>query len=321
MDQDSNNPIEPGTPAAYPDLSAPMIDAQPETVYTDPVSQDMPATDQIPVMDQSLVSEAPVMPDAPVMSDAPIMPQPEQAAPEMFPGAAAPFAMPQSPQPISDVLSQTPPTDVTQPVQPVQVVQPGTFATPPQGPANPGATLNMPAGKPNKNMFIAIAAGVGALLITGIIILIVTLVGGGGKINSMSEFIDAMKNMKAVNCNMTFTGMEGIMSMIDGQTITIQTDDGWNKVHMAVPSMMNMNVVAIKEGDKYTEYVWGAGQGQKSTMSLSELQSSTGNMANEEQLQKYMDKIKLDCKPNNQADFSIPSDINFKEQPKSKYEP
>jgi hypothetical protein len=149
-------------------------------------------------------------------------------------------------------------------------------------------------------------AGIGGLVIIGVVLFLLLVVfNGGGQIKNYAEFKDALDNHKAINCEVTVSGGETSTDT----TMTIQADDGWNKIHMIIPSLANVESWGVKEGDKYTLYGSVMGQNVKTTQSASEVYGTGSSTLPEE-------KVKLDCKPNNQADFTIP-DRDWKESSSS----
>ena len=232
----------------------------------------------------------------------------------------APMAPPEPPmQPMNDIQPMTPP------VEPAPVADqplfPSSAPAAPEAPVAPapegseGIAFNMPTDdkKPKKGLLIGIIAGAGALVITGVILLIVFLGGGGGgTIGSLEEFKDAVKNLKAINCDLTLSGMEGMSAMLNDATITYQADDGWNNIHISAPALLGMQMWAVKEGDSYTVYSSAMGMNVKQTQTVKEFMSGQDGMMGGD-FEEFADKAKLDCKPNKDADFTLPAGVEFKE--------
>jgi hypothetical protein len=242
-------------------------------------------------------------------------PMPEVAPPESPIVNTTPTGIPEQPvnvvQPAEQTISTAPeiaPVDsaAISPAGPEPASTPEVAPTPVAAPASPtqpvvaggiGSATSMPADTPpksKKGLIIGLIAGVGGLVIIGVVVILFLFVFNGGQIKNFAEFKKALEDRKAVNCTATISqsGIEAEM--------TIQANDGWSKVHMAAPSMMNMEMWVIKDGSEYTTYATALGQYYKSTQSNVELGSFDSDSLSEDDVKD------LKCKPNNQADFTVP---------------
>ncbi|MCL2451616.1 hypothetical protein FWD20_01925 [Candidatus Saccharibacteria bacterium] len=212
----------------------------------------------------------------------PVEPAPEPTLPEQ---PEAPAEAPLQPTP-----TETTPDFSAQPI----AGQPTTTASPPV------------SGKPKskKGLIIGLVAGIGGLLIIGVVLFLILVVFNSGKINSMAELRDAIRDRKAVNCIVSMTQ--------DGAThhdMTIQANDGWSKIHMSFSTPMDIEAWTIKEGDNYITYATTSGYNIKITQDSSTF--SPDNMTSNDSIP---DDAELKCEPNNKADFTVP-DRDWQEAP------
>jgi hypothetical protein len=216
-------------------------------------------------------------------------------------------ALPLAPESITPTTSLTPQTPIT-PGQPI------------------GTTDPFPEKKSKKGLVIGIIASVSVLIIVGVVLILIFFVFNDKQdenpvksnnpvesqktedqktIKSYAEFKDAIDNQKAMNCDMKVSQNELTIDM------TMQANDGWSKLYFAAPAMMGVEMWSIKEGDKYTTYGTAMGLNIKSTKTEAEFMQEMGVTAWDDL--SYEDSIKeLNCKPNNQADFTVP-DRDWKE--------
>jgi hypothetical protein len=307
--QPDNNSFGGPTDAPTPEV-APTPDVVP-TPEQAPVPAPAPEPMPEPTPEPEPTPSEPPVAD-PVQADTPSQPvdtaqpieQPEMApiAPEAAePVAPVDMANPTEPEPTLTPSSEPVPTPeaTPMPVVPESPAQPvgGDTASP---------TAAMPIGAPSKSkkgLIIGLVAGIGGLVIIGVVLFLLLVVfNGGGQIKNYAEFKNALDNHKAMNCDVTVSQEGASVNM------TIRADNGWNKVYMSIPSLME--TWRIKEGDKYTSYAIVMGQYVKGTQSASEFDESAKDLVGEDTLSE--DKTKLDCKPNNQADFNVP-DEDWKE--------
>ena len=160
--------------------------------------------------------------------------------------------------------------------------------------------------KSKKGLLIGLIAG-GVVLIAAIVAVLFLFVFNGGTIGSLDEFKSAIDNKKAVNCIVTLaasdtTGNSSSSSALAGDMkITLQANDGWSKIKMKMNIMVEINTL-VTDG---TMYSWadGATTGQKAQYNSSQIDSSISQIKSSAK--------SVECEPNNKADFSVPSNINF----------
>ncbi|MDR1970176.1 MAG: hypothetical protein LBQ11_02430 [Candidatus Nomurabacteria bacterium] len=168
--------------------------------------------------------------------------------------------------------------------------------------SEPMSAPNLPTDQPKskKGLIIGLAAGIGGLIIIGVVLVLVLFVFGGDTIKTPEQLAQAIKDKKAINCVITK----------DGETGTIQSNNGWSKLRMKAPAGLGggeMNVLAI-EGDAM--YVWSEGDsnGYKTKYDKTTIDRTTSGIDNDVKLK---DTVKLNCEPSSQADYSVPSNIKF----------
>jgi hypothetical protein len=294
------------------DVPAPEVTPTPEAApevapEATPVTPEAPATPSEPVLD----APAPTLePSAPVESSPdPTLSTASADNPVDIVQPTEPSAPEQPPVDLTAPAASTVPVGSTAPIDPVAPV-----ATPPAptSPTQPAAgqpiasSVNPPTNeqpKSKKGLIIGLVSGIGGLVVIGVaLVLIFFVFNGGGQIKNFAEFKDAIENRKALNCSAEISQNGVSLEM------TIQADDGWNKLHMSIPSMMNTEMWTVKEGDKYTAYTTSMGQYMKSTQSSLDTSGINSSSLSEDDVKN------LDCKPNNQADFTVP-DEDWKESP------
>ncbi|MDR0957073.1 MAG: hypothetical protein LBM09_00635 [Candidatus Nomurabacteria bacterium] len=202
-----------------------------------------------------------------------------------------------------------------QPIQPAPQPMQQNFAQPASMPMiqqNPqmqpigGAPLPPVANKPKSKKGLIIGLIVGGVLLIGITLLILFLFvfNGGDTIKSADEFRDAVRNKKAVNCEVDIKNIanaSGGFELAEGSKATIQANDGWSKVRMNVDlGIMKVNVLMI-EGD--AAYAWYGTTGTKIPYDASQIGETAEGMDEAD--------FEVNCKPNSEADFSKPSNIDW----------
>jgi len=274
----ASDPFGGATGAPTPEVTPTPETTTPETAA--PVEPTPAPVDTTPAVDPILTT-APV--ESPVENPVEVAPPTEPVAPEQPLADPAPVANPVEPVTPADPVAAPTPTPVVAPIVTGQPIV-GSSAT--------------PAGQPKskKGLMIGLIAGIGGLVVIAVVLVLFLFVFGGGKIKSVAELQDAVKNQKAINCTFTIS-----MSGITVENYTFQTDDGWNNIHMKIPSMLNMEAWMVKDGDEYTMYTSAMGQYTKSTTAGPESSGAFDESYFTE------DTIKdLECKPSSESDFTIP---------------
>lgn len=231
-----------------------------------------------------------------VRQQAPVQQQQQQPMPRQpLVNAAPPSPLPLQAQPI--IPNPVPPTNMFAGVsaQPTQQSQVQPMFNQPIMPASPFPSASMrPSSKPrlNKKLLIWIGSGVALLAIVAVVLFVFIL--PGDTIRNIDQLKDALNNRKAINCTLTN----------NSQTVVIQTDDGWNNLRL---KMGRANVLATRGEYIYTWYE-SNNYGNRITYNTSIFDSLSNSIPSGAELE---DGATLDCKPSSQADFSMPSGIEF----------
>jgi hypothetical protein len=277
---------------------------QPDNSLGGPTPEVATPTPEVTPIPENTVPDEPTL-DAPTAPPEPVTPEQPMVDPML---AAAPDNSPidvvqpiEPPAPIAPEAVNPVPTPVPAPIPtPTPMVQPVAGGV-------VSSVAGMPTGTPpksKKGLIIGLVAGIGGLIIIGVVLFLILVVFNSGQIKNFAEFKDALENHKAVNCTAAIS--ENGISV----DMTIQATDGWNKMHMSAPAMMGMEMWGIREGDEYVVYASISGQNIKSNESAAEFDKSMGSTTNSDAFSE--DTAKLDCKPNNQANFDVP-DRDWKE--------
>jgi cytoskeletal protein RodZ len=167
------------------------------------------------------------------------------------------------------------------------------------GPAAPVASANQP--KSSKKLIILLSAIVGGLVIIGVgVWLLFMFVLNGGTIKNVDELKAALEGNKAMNCTISVASSDTQLLM--------QADNGWKNVRIAeINPDSRFETIYLRKGDGYEMYDWTVGKktGHKDSVSVSEVTDVRD--ANS----VVPSGAAVDCKPNNQADFSLPKDVTF----------
>ena len=198
------------------------------------------------------------------------------------------------------------PTQPTAPTAPLESTpltpNTPTFSTPPvtgQPPVSAGTPVDGKP-KPKKGLIIGLIAGIGGLVIIGIVLFLILVIFKGDTIGSISELKTAMKDQKAINC---------VISK-DGDDILLQTNNDWTKVRMRMnASGQDIEVLAI---DDDAAYFWsGDGDEVAYKAPYASFKSTFNELQDEIEDTSDDDDLELKCEPSSKADFKVPSDIDF----------
>jgi hypothetical protein len=229
--------------------------------------------------------------------------EPESALPP------EPVATEESPaDPFTPTVASGPVANAATPATTISGQSIGTASTPPQK-------------KPKKGLIISIIIGALGLVAIGATVLVLFIFDGkkelegttnnqttannglavsssesSGEIKTVKELREAIQNQKAINCNLTMTSGGATFN-----NVTIQTNDGWSKIHLSTPSFLESEQWIIKDGDEYVAYLAMAGKNSKVTGAMAATYpESTARSTNDSDIENLV------CKPNNQADFTVP---------------
>ncbi|MDR0957385.1 MAG: hypothetical protein LBM09_02285 [Candidatus Nomurabacteria bacterium] len=146
--------------------------------------------------------------------------------------------------------------------------------------------------KMNKKLLIMIGAGVGLVAIFLLVLFLVIL--PGDSIRNVEQLKTALSEKKPINCTITSGSSE----------VLLQTDNEWDHLRM---KMKDMNVLSIKDDYIYTWYDDNS-YGNRIKYSESIFNSLSNSIPQSAELGS---NEKLSCKPSNQADFNMPSGVEF----------
>lgn len=270
------DPNQPDNSFGGPDVPTPEAIPTPEE-STIPTPEDVvPISEPTPLEQPQVSLEVPTEPENPMDMAQPSIESTESTVP------VEPIAPTET---MADSITPTPT------VEPVPPIEPTT--------GQPMGAPNTPKTGPKKGLTIGLIAGIGSLVIIGVILFLVLFVFGGSKINSISELKSAIENKKAVNCTVSK----------DNESVFLAANDGWTKIRMKMASMgQEVNSLVI-EGD--ATYAWT--DDGKIAYKMPYNSSMIGDLNFNDYDGEDEEGVKLDCKPNNQADFNVPSGVNFKE--------
>jgi len=162
---------------------------------------------------------------------------------------------------------------------------------------------------------IAIIGG-GVIVVAAIIVLLFVFVFNGDRtIGSLEELRAAIADRKAINCTITINSGDGQSATAISNQLLLQTNDDWSKVRADITAFgETTRALAIKNNnnDNFTTYGWmlDSENGFKMAQAASTIHDGVGSMVSEDLTE---DNIKLECQPNNQADFDVPSNVTFEE--------
>ncbi|MDR0957074.1 MAG: hypothetical protein LBM09_00640 [Candidatus Nomurabacteria bacterium] len=147
--------------------------------------------------------------------------------------------------------------------------------------------------KAKKGLIVGLVIGLVLIGGTAAALFLPVFNGGGHTIGSVDEFREAVKNRKAANCVAT-----EVRTSVPQK---IQANDGWSKVRANAQYGDSETNILLIEGDGI--YTWSGTSGTKTPYDASEFEEFARDVENFE--------FTVECEPNDKADFSIPSDVNW----------